>query len=83
VVLGPAVQLWFLLWGLIPLAAAVPDRIRRMAVPATFALLVVSAPNGPPHEAPLVAGAFLGISAGLLAYGVLRGTREALRPVLE
>jgi alpha-1,6-mannosyltransferase len=83
VVLGPAVHIWYLLWGLIPLAAAVPDRIRRMAVPATFALLVVSAPNGPPHEAPLVAGAFLGISAGLLAYGVLRGTREALRPVLE
>jgi alpha-1,6-mannosyltransferase len=83
VALGPAVHIWYLLWGLIPLAAAAPDRIRRFAVPATFALLVVSAPNGPPHEAPLVAGAFLGVTAGLLACVVLRGTRQALRPVLE
>ena len=49
-----------------------PDRIRRIVVPATFALLVVSAPNGPPHEAPLVSGAILGTVVGLLACGLPR-----------
>lgn len=67
VVLGPVVHPWYLLWGLIPLAAAGSHRIRRIAavVSAVFVLLVI--PGGVSPGLPVLLGASVGICLALLA----------------
>ncbi|MBV1855262.1 polyprenol phosphomannose-dependent alpha 1,6 mannosyltransferase MptB [Catellatospora tritici] len=76
--LGPALRPWYLLWGLIPIAAAAPDgRVRRWAAVACLLFAVLVFPSGfTPRLTDLaaaLAGALLavpvlvGLSAGLAA----------------
>ena len=63
--LGPATRPWYLLWGLIPIAAAAPDgRVRHIAavISGVFALAVL--PDG---EWPSLASVGLAVQGGLLA----------------
>ena len=86
VLLGPVVHVWYLLWGLVPLAAAGTARARRIAAYASPALVLVAPPNGMPTGVHLVLGGVLGVAVGLLAYGLLRGARRragTLEPVLD
>jgi hypothetical protein len=70
VLFGPALRPWYLLWGLVPLAAAAPDgRVRRVAAAACAALAVVVLPSGFAFGAEQVAQAVFGcvLAAGLAA----------------
>lgn len=70
VLFGPALRPWYLLWGLVPLAAAAPDgRVRRVAAVACAALAVVVLPNGFAFGAEQVAQAVVGcvLAVGLAA----------------
>ena len=70
VLFGPALRPWYLLWGLVPLAAAAPDgRVRRVAAVACAALAVVVLPSGFAFGAEQVAQAIFGcvLAAGLAA----------------
>lgn len=73
VLFGPALRPWYLLWGLVPLAAAAPDgRVRRVAAVACAALAVVVLPSGFAFGAEQVAQAALG---GVLAAWVAAALR--------
>jgi hypothetical protein len=70
VLFGPALRPWYLLWGLVPLAAAAPDgRVRRVAAVACAALAVVVLPSGFAFGAEQVAQAVVGcvLAVGLAA----------------
>ncbi|MDQ7907964.1 polyprenol phosphomannose-dependent alpha 1,6 mannosyltransferase MptB [Phytohabitans sp. ZYX-F-186] len=76
VLFGPAMRPWYLLWGLVPLAAAAPDgRVRRVAAVACAALAVVVLPNGFAFGAEQVVQAVAGcvLAAGLAAALLARG----------
>lgn len=79
VALGPAVQPWYLLWGLVPLAAACPERLRPVLVWVSAGLCALVFPNG--SVVPdIVAVAFLGVTAAVTA-GTLRDrARPDVRP---
>ena len=72
VLLSPVVHAWYLLWGIVPLAAAGSERARRWTVWATPVLVVVAPPNDVPPGLAMVLGAVLGVATGLLLYGLLR-----------
>ncbi len=75
VALGPAVQPWYLLWGLVPLAAACPGRLRPALVWVSVGLCPLVFPNG--SVVPdIVAVGFLGITAVVMA----RSVRPRVRP---
>ncbi|MGN9912936.1 polyprenol phosphomannose-dependent alpha 1,6 mannosyltransferase MptB [Phytohabitans sp. LJ34] len=70
VLFGPALRPWYLLWGLVPLAAAATDgRVRRVAAVSCAALAVVVLPSGFAFGAEQVAQAVFGcvLAAGLAA----------------
>jgi len=70
VLFGPAMRPWYLLWGLVPLAAAAPEGwVRRVAAAACAALAVVVLPSGFAFGAEQVAQAVFGcvLAAGLAA----------------
>ncbi|MFC0528521.1 polyprenol phosphomannose-dependent alpha 1,6 mannosyltransferase MptB [Phytohabitans kaempferiae] len=70
VLFGPALRPWYLLWALVPFAAAAPDgHVRRVAAVACAALAVVVLPSGFAPGAEQVAQAIFGcaIAAGLVA----------------
>ncbi|BCB89057.1 hypothetical protein Psuf_063700 [Phytohabitans suffuscus] len=70
VLFGPALRPWYLLWALVPLAAAAPDgHVRRVAAVACAALAVVVLPSGFAFGAEQVAQAIFGcvLAAGLAA----------------
>ena len=81
VALGPAVQPWYLLWGLVPLAGACPARLRPVLVFVSAGLSPLVFPNG--SVVPdIVAVGFLGITAAVMA-GIVRDRdrdRSDLRP---
>ncbi len=64
---GPATRPWYLLWGLVPLAAAAPPgAVRRLAALASVALAGVVLPSGYPPGRTEVALALLGLALGVL-----------------
>lgn len=69
VLFGPAIRPWYLLWGLVPIAAAAPDgRLRRWAAWTCAGLAVVVLPDGYFPGAVQVGQAVLG---GALAAAAL------------
>ncbi|SFF37077.1 alpha-1,6-mannosyltransferase/alpha-1,6-mannosyltransferase [Actinoplanes philippinensis] len=83
VLLSPVVHVWYLLWGLVPLAAAGAERARRLAACASPVLVLLAPPNDAPPGAPLVLGGVLGTAAGLLVYTVVQATRRRTGLVLD
>ncbi|WP_203693470.1 polyprenol phosphomannose-dependent alpha 1,6 mannosyltransferase MptB [Catellatospora coxensis] len=85
--LGPALRPWYLLWGLVPIAAAAPPdgRVRRWTALACLALTVTVFPNGfTPSADELAAaltGALLAVPIVFLSTGdvapAYRGTEPA------
>ncbi|GFJ88030.1 polyprenol phosphomannose-dependent alpha 1,6 mannosyltransferase MptB [Phytohabitans rumicis] len=66
VLFGPALRPWYLLWGLVPLAAAAPDgRVRQVAAAACAGLAVVVLPSGFAPGAEQVAQALLGATVAI------------------
>lgn len=62
--LGPVVHPWYLLWAIIPLAAAATSpRIRRWVAVASIAMIVAVLPGGVQPTLPVFAGALLGAAA--------------------
>jgi hypothetical protein len=78
-VFGPATRPWYLLWGVVPLAAAAPPGLlRRLAALTTVALAGVVLPSGYPPGSTDLALAGLGLALGYL---VLRFLQPAEPPV--
>ncbi|MFD0746895.1 polyprenol phosphomannose-dependent alpha 1,6 mannosyltransferase MptB [Phytohabitans flavus] len=77
VLFGPALRPWYLLWGLVPLAAAAPDgRVRKVAAVACAALAMVVLPSGFAFGAEQVAQAVFGcVLAAALAAALLTPSR--------
>jgi hypothetical protein len=76
VLFGPALRPWYLLWGLVPLAAAAPDgRMRRVAAVACAVLAVVVLPSGFAPGAEQIAQAALGVALAAALIAALRPTR--------
>jgi hypothetical protein len=71
VVLGPVVHPWYLLWGLIPLAAAASPALRRTVAISSAALVLLVLPGGVKPGLPVLLGASTGVCAALLTLGVL------------
>jgi hypothetical protein len=68
VLLGPAIRPWYLLWGLVPIAAAAPDGlVRRWAPLASAVMAVVILPNGLAISMAEAGWAVAGGACGLLA----------------
>jgi hypothetical protein len=66
VLCGPVVHPWYVLWGLIPLAAGGPTRdLRRLAIAVTVPLCLYLMPYGMAPTAPDVAAGVVGLGAGL------------------
>jgi len=77
VALGPTVQPWYLLWGLVPLAAACPGRLRPVVVFVSAGLCPLVFPNG--SVVPdVVAVGFLAVTAAVMAGAV----RNRIRPAV-
>ncbi len=62
VLLGPVIQPWYLLWGLVPLAAAGPGRLLGLAVWVSVVLPYMVQPNGS-SAADVVLLVFLALTA--------------------
>ncbi len=79
VVLGPALRPWYLLWCVMPLAAAaLGPRMRRFLLASCGLLTLVVLPSGFAPDAGDVAQAVLGV--GLAVTALLVAGRLALRP---
>jgi alpha-1,6-mannosyltransferase len=73
VVFGPALRPWYLLWGLVPIAAAAPDGpMRRWAAWACGGLAVVILPSGFAPQLSQVGQVALGGGLAVLAVVVAR-----------
>jgi hypothetical protein len=73
--LGPATRPWYLLWGLIPLAAAAPEgQLRRWAAAVAALSATVVLPDGYPPTVRQLALAVLGGALALAA--LVAGTRS-------
>lgn len=76
VLLSPAVHMWYLLWGIVPIAAAAPDgAVRRWAGRACAVLALVLLPDGDMPTLKTLSQAVLGVAlaaVGLLAYALWR-----------
>jgi alpha-1,6-mannosyltransferase len=87
VLFGPALRPWYLLWGLVPIAAAAPDGVlRRWAGWACAGLAVVILPSGFAPELEQVGQVALGAGLAVLTIVVaryrdllVRGAQFALR----
>jgi hypothetical protein len=71
VVLGPVVHPWYLLWGLIPLAAAGSHRIRRVVAVLSVVIVLLVLPGGVTPGLPVLLGASIGICVALLTLSTL------------
>lgn len=71
VVLGPVVHMWYLLWGVVPIAAAAPDGpVRRWAARVCAVLALVLLPDGEMPTPKTAAQAALGVAlAGVALLG--------------
>jgi alpha-1,6-mannosyltransferase len=72
VAFGPALRPWYLVWGLVPLAAAAGDRVRRLTAAVCAVMTVVVLPDGFPAQPAQVALAAAGILLGGLAFLAVR-----------
>jgi hypothetical protein len=71
VVLGPVVHMWYLLWGVVPIAAAAPDGpVRRWAARICAVLALVLLPDGEMPTPKTVAQAALGVALALLGFAL-------------
>jgi hypothetical protein len=68
-VLGPSIRPWYLLWGLVPLAAAAPDGLVRRWIPIVCAVFTVVVP--PSGFWPTPARALLSVAGVALAFAAL------------
>lgn len=68
VLAGPVVHPWYLLWALVPLAAAARGTaIRRVVAAGSVALVLLVLPGGVQPSLPAVTGALIGTSAVVVA----------------
>jgi alpha-1,6-mannosyltransferase len=73
VAFGPAIRPWYVLWGLVPLAAVVEHRrVRRLLAGLCAALVLVVLPDGFAADAQRVLLAVLGALIGIAAFLVVR-----------
>ena len=80
VLLGPVIQPWYLLWAVLPLAAATHDpRFRRATVWLSVVFSVIVMPNG--ASIPTFAVVQAVLVAGIVAIGVLLTLRRTGFPV--
>ncbi|MGB8652338.1 MAG: polyprenol phosphomannose-dependent alpha 1,6 mannosyltransferase MptB [Mycobacteriales bacterium] len=78
VALGPVVQPWYLLWGLVLLAAVAGERVVLALAALSVALCLSLLPNGRSLVRPPLYGAPLVAAAALAAFEVRRSTRKVL-----
>ena len=78
VALGPIVQPWYLLWGLVLLAAVGGDRVLLPLGALSIALCLALLPNGRSLIRPPLYGAPVLAAAGFATYLVRRSTRQLL-----
>jgi alpha-1,6-mannosyltransferase len=72
VVFGPAIRPWYVVWGLVPLAAAVADhRVRRILAGFCAVMVLVVLPDGFAADADRVSLAALGALIGIAAFVVV------------
>lgn len=77
VLLGPAVRPWYVLWGLVPIAAAAPEgRMRRYAPWACAGIAVVVLPHGFAPQPAEVGLAMLGVALAAALVLVLLTARH-------
>lgn len=76
VALGPVVQPWYLLWGIVPLAAGCPPWLRPRLVWVSAGLCLLVLPGGAYVPGPLVLG-FVAATGAV----TVRGWRDRPRPV--
>lgn len=77
--LGPATRPWYLLWGLVLIAAAAPDgRVRRWSAAACGVFAFAVLPSGFGPDAAQAVYACLGVVLGLSALGGLALIRSTL-----
>jgi alpha-1,6-mannosyltransferase len=83
-ILGPSIRPWYLLWGLVPLAAAAPDGLIRRWTPIVCAVFtVVVPPSGfwPTPTRALLSAAGVALAFAALAWlGWARGERVLTLP---
>ncbi len=73
VVFGPALRPWYLVWGLVPLAAAAADPRLRRGLAALCAVLVLAVlPSGFAPEGGQILLAVLGVAVGVAVFAVIR-----------
>jgi hypothetical protein len=82
VVLGPVVHPWYLLWGLIPLAAAGSPRLRRSVALSSLVLILLVLPGGVTPGPPVLLGASLGVCLALLTLAMVGYHRRPLIDLL-
>ncbi|SCF09496.1 alpha-1,6-mannosyltransferase [Micromonospora viridifaciens] len=77
VLAGPVVHPWYLLWALVPLAAAARGAVlRRLVAIGSVVLVLVVLPGGVPPGLPAFLGAVLGSSAVLVVAAAFRIRRR-------
>jgi len=79
VALGPVVQPWYILWGMVPLAAAGPGRLRPVLIWISAALPLLVLPNGNAASDPVT----LGFLATVVAVAVIGAKEQARRTSLQ
>jgi alpha-1,6-mannosyltransferase len=78
VAFGPALRPWYLVWGLVPLAAVVADgRVRRLLAALCAALVLVVLPDGFAADAERV---LLAVAGALIGLAVFLAVRVAIVP---
>ena len=73
VLAGPVVHPWYLLWAIVPLAAAPGAAIRRTVAIGSAVLVLLVLPGGVQPGLPALVGAVLGASTVLVVAAVLTG----------
>jgi hypothetical protein len=73
VLLGPVVHPWYLLWAIVPLAAAGSTSVRRAVAVLSAALVMFVLPGGVQPGVPALTGAVLGAGAVMAAFVLLTG----------
>ena len=61
--LGPVIQPWYLLWAMVPLAAAGPGRLRPVLIWISAGLCLLVLPNGSSVSGVLILGFMAGTGA--------------------
>lgn len=78
VAFGPAIRPWYVVWGLVPLAAVAADRrVRRLLAALCAALVLVVLPDGFAADAERV---LLAVTGALIGLAVFLAVRVALAP---